>query len=160
MDYFQGLVADYLSDDPAVFVRPECLIRLDETGPLAKGRHWYCDIVAVSFREPRTVYLCEVSYSRTLESLFRRLRQWNEHWDAIRSVLVRDNCLEGSWRTRPWLFVRDECRARVSRVVREILDENDVSTADRWPLVTSLDIVVPALYSSPHRFPSESDADA
>ena len=160
MDYFQSLVADYLSDDPAVFVRPECLIRLDETGVLAKGRHWYCDILAVSFREPRTIYLCEVSYSLTLTALFKRLRQWEAHWDEVLDVLARDNRLTGTWQVRPWLFVRAECRQKVSREVRKILGVDDPSTTERWPLVTSLDDIVPALYSSPHRFPSTTDADA
>ena len=55
MDYYQGVVADYLTADRAFFVKPECLIRLSPAGPLLKSQHWYCDVLAVSFREPCAV---------------------------------------------------------------------------------------------------------
>jgi hypothetical protein len=90
MDYFQGVVADYLSADRTVFVNPERRIQLHSNGPLRKGEHWYCDILAVNFRDS-TVYLCEVTLSRTVAALLKRLREWNANWPAVRAAVARDN---------------------------------------------------------------------
>jgi hypothetical protein len=42
MDYFQGVVTEYLRADRTIFVNTECLIQLDGGDPPGKGRHWYC----------------------------------------------------------------------------------------------------------------------
>jgi hypothetical protein len=34
-----------------MFVQPEACIRLHPESTLKEGEHWYCDILAVSFRE-------------------------------------------------------------------------------------------------------------
>ncbi len=54
MDYYQGVVTDYLRADRAMFVNTECCIQLDEgNNPDAfPGRHWYCD--AVDWPRPKT----------------------------------------------------------------------------------------------------------
>jgi hypothetical protein len=62
MDYFQGVVTEFLRADRAMFVNTEYLIQLEPGSSLAKGRHWYCDALAINFKES-TVHLCEVSYS-------------------------------------------------------------------------------------------------
>lgn len=52
MDYFQGVVAEYLSADRAKFMNPECCIQPSPgDSPKASGPHWYCDLVAISLRE-------------------------------------------------------------------------------------------------------------
>ena len=61
MDYYQGIVIDYLRADRAVFVNTECCIQLNESDNPAQP-HWYCDAVAVDFR-CRRIFLCEISYS-------------------------------------------------------------------------------------------------
>lgn len=45
MDYFQGVVTEYLVADRATYVNTEPLIQLD-ANELKKGRHWYCDAAA------------------------------------------------------------------------------------------------------------------
>ena len=50
MDYYQGVVLEYLGADRSVFVNPECCIQLNEgDNPDTSGKHWYCDAVAVDF---------------------------------------------------------------------------------------------------------------
>ena len=61
VSYYQDIVTEYLRADRAMFVNAEYLIQLDQTDVTSKGTTWYCDVVAVSFREKK-VYLCEVTY--------------------------------------------------------------------------------------------------
>src|SRR5271157_6537115 len=82
MDYFQGVVTEYLRAKRSVFVNTECLISLDEGDNPKKSRHWYCDVVAVDFKES-TVYLCEISYSATVQSLLTRLQAWRKCWSEL-----------------------------------------------------------------------------
>lgn len=104
MDYFQGVVTEYLRADRAMFVNAECLIQLDDGKLLGKGRHWFCDALAVNFRE-RKAYLCEVSYSQTLQALLGRLQSWRENWSALRDALCRDSAIPRDWHVQPWVFV-------------------------------------------------------
>ena len=73
MDYFQGVVTEYLRAKREVFVNTEFLIQLDPGDVQVKGRSWYCDAVAVSFRDS-AVYLCEITYSSSMHALITRLR--------------------------------------------------------------------------------------
>ncbi len=104
MDYFQGVVTEYLRANRATFVNTECLIQLDAGDTPAKGQHWYCDAVAVNFQE-KTAYLCEVTYSRTLYSLLARLSGWMNNWSGIKAALQRDCGVDPDWKVVPWIFV-------------------------------------------------------
>jgi hypothetical protein len=104
MDYFQGVVTEYLRADRAVFVNTECLIQLDDGNDLGKGRHWYCDAVAANFRES-TVYLCEITYSTTMQTLLARLEHWANHWPLLCQAVARDCCVPNSWKVQPWTFI-------------------------------------------------------
>ena len=55
MDYFQGIVADYLSADRSMYVKPECCIQLDSGEKLVAGRHWYCDVLAVRLADEESI---------------------------------------------------------------------------------------------------------
>jgi hypothetical protein len=156
MDYYQGIVADYLAADPAMFVKPECCIRLDPTGRLKKGEHWYCDVLAINLRA-RTVYLCEVTYSQTLATLRKRLTEWDANWPAIRVALAHDNHVAPDWDVSPWVFVP---RAQHSLAVRKIAQLTAADGgAERMPVakVTDLEDVAPWLYPSPHGHPNRED---
>ena len=108
MDYFQGVVAEYLRANRATFVNPECLVQLDDnpTTPKKDG-HWYINLLAVSFSE-QTVYLCEVSYSTSLSPLLKKLSAWGAHWPGIIKALGRDSSIPKGWQVRPWLFVPEQ----------------------------------------------------
>ena len=149
MDYYQGIVADYLSADPAMFVKPQCCIRLSPKGRPRKGEHWYCDILAVNLRT-QTAYLCEVTYSQTLATLVKRLGDWAAHWPAVRAALVRDNHVPSGWRVRPWLFVPGAQAGAASGKIAKLSSPYDDSESMPEAKVTKLEDVPPWLYPSPH----------
>jgi hypothetical protein len=102
-------LAAYLRADRSVFVNPECCIQLNAAdNPDGSGPHWYCDLLAVDF-ETRCVWLCEVSYSKSLAALLKRLASWNTHWPALKATLVRACHLEETWQVRPWIFIPEGC---------------------------------------------------
>ena len=74
MDYYESVMVHYLRSDRAVFVNTEACVQLNASAnPDNSGPHWYCDAIAADFRS-KTVFLCEVSYSKGLPSLTKRLR--------------------------------------------------------------------------------------
>jgi hypothetical protein len=102
--YFQEVVTEYLRADRAVFVNTECLIQLHPNDISTKGAHWYCDAVAVNFRE-ESVHLCEVSYSTTLQTLGARLQTWAKNWPALCAALVRESHVPKDFKIEPWVFI-------------------------------------------------------
>jgi hypothetical protein len=159
VDYYQGIVADYLNADPTMLVKPECLVRLSDDGRPGRGDHWYCDILAASFRH-RVVYLCEVTLSQDVRALIRRLREWNTNWAAVRAAVVRDNLSGEPWSVRPWVFVPEAQRGLVAEKVSSLLDPTTEPHQMPKPLATSLEAVVPWRYSSPLVLPGENETDA
>jgi hypothetical protein len=158
VDYFQGVVADYLNADPMISVKPECLIRLDREGPLVKGNHWYCDVLAVSFRQ-KTAYLCEVTLSQTVAALMRRLSEWEARWAEVSAAVVRDNLDGQPWSVRPWAFVPEAQRALLSARVASLLDETTGPRSMPRPVATSLEAVVPWRSIAPLVLPGEHDVE-
>jgi hypothetical protein len=149
MDYFQGVVTEYLRANRSTFVNTECLIQLDDQPVPAKGSHWYCDAVAVNFIEMR-VYLCEVSYSTTLTALIKRLSDWSYNWPAIRNAIHRDCGVSKDWHVVPWLFIPKERRTILdAKVARLSLRMKDAGMP--IPLVKHLEDVVPWKYQTWNR---------
>ena len=96
MDYYETVMTHYLRSDRAVFVNTECCIQLNESGnPDVGGPRWYCDAVAADFRS-KTIFLCEISYSKGLVSLTKRLRGWHDDWAGVCFALTRDSHLDKS----------------------------------------------------------------
>jgi hypothetical protein len=104
VSYYQDIVTEYLRADRAMFVNTEYFIQLDAADVTSKGKTWYCDIVAVSFRDEK-VYLCEVTYSKTMDALVKRLKAWSTNWSGVCAALVRDSVVPAHWSIQPWLFV-------------------------------------------------------
>ncbi len=104
MDYFQGVVTEYLRANRATFVNTEFMLQLDEGEVYHKGRHWYVDVVAVNHQES-TVELCEISYSKSLQAMLARLAAWRTHWPGVVHALMRDSGLKGDWVVRPRVFI-------------------------------------------------------
>jgi len=102
--YFQEIVTEYLRADRAMFVNTECLIQLNPGDVVSKGTHWYCDAVAVNFRES-AVYLCEVTYSTSLSALIGRLQAWSSNWAPLCEALARDCQVPTSFTVCPWVFI-------------------------------------------------------
>ena len=152
MDYYQGVVTEYLRADRSVFVNPECYIQTMEGKKPPKGLSWYCDILAVQFGSELSgtsgIFLCEVTYSENLNSLIRRLRAWNDKWDEVLKALVKYSHLPPDWPVRPWLFVPErkvgkECAKKLVDVLKQL----DASQGLQFtPRITPLEMVQPWAY--------------
>jgi hypothetical protein len=141
MDYFQGVVAEYLRADRAMFINTECLIQLNKDDVLSKGTHWYCDIVAAHFGE-RTLYLCEVTYSTTMQTLLARLQAWSAMWQPFCGALQRDCRVPSDWNIQPWLFIPEKNHAALTKRLI-VLDK-----AMPMPRITYLESVLPWKYQT------------
>jgi hypothetical protein len=145
MDYFQGVVTDYLRANRAVFVNTECYLSLQAGDAPPRGTSWYCDALAVNFRE-KTVYLCEITYSNTLHALMQRLRAWAVNWPALRAALGRDCAIPPEWPVRPWVFIPEALKPTYSRKLIAILDSASSPDGMPIPRLTYLEDVVPWKY--------------
>jgi len=155
-DYFQGIVYDYLRADRAVFINTECLIQIEPGDQPHKGTSWICDAIAADFKA-QTVFLCEVTYSKTLQALTRRLSAWNTNWNLICSALVDKNYnnLPRNWKVRPWLFVPAEHLATLNLALQKISEE--CGQLRFKPKITSLDEVLPWKYREWDRIREEDE---
>jgi hypothetical protein len=152
MDYYQGVVVEYLRADRAVFVNTECCIQLNEkANPDSSGKHWYCDSVAIDFgADPGpTVFLCEVSYAEKLGALTERLKNWAANWAGVHDALVRDCKVPSDWPVRPWLFVP---QGKIGRLVGKLKDLTEFN-----PRITPLECVQPWNYHSWDHQDSKTD---
>jgi len=106
MDFFQGIVADYLRADRSCFINPEFFLANDLSEiDQDRKKFWYVDVLAIQTEEC-CAYLCEVTYAKPPTALLRRLKTWNQHWPAVCAGLYRDAGLPPElWEVRPWLFV-------------------------------------------------------
>jgi hypothetical protein len=146
MDYFQHVVQDYLRSSRTRFVNPQCLIQLD-AGKERKGRHWYCDFLTIDFSD-RTVYLCEVTFARGLQSLIKRLAAWNAHWPDVRRAIVRDCGVPEDWNVATWLFVPEDYQALIGPRLQRPATTGDQGLAMPNPKITTLESVLPWKYRS------------
>ncbi len=147
MDYFQGVVAEYLRADRSVFINTEILIQLDLGDSPAKGRHWFCDVAAANFRE-QTLYLCEITYSKTMSALAARLLSWSSNWAEIRQALVRDCGIPATWQIKPWVFIPKAYHDALKRRIGPITNKQMDAGAMPAPLITYLESVVPWQYKT------------
>jgi hypothetical protein len=146
MDYFQGVVAEYLRADRACFINPEYYLRND-LSPVETSRtsHWYVDILAFHMRH-KCAYLCEVTYAKEPRALIARLRTWHAHWTTVKATLERDSALPPDWTVRPWAFVPDTGMAFLEAASPEF------SPTARF---TKLEDTLPWNYQSDHELSSQ-----
>ena len=157
MDYYQGVVVEYLRADRAVFVNTECCIQLNPgKNPDVTGPHWYCDAVALDLRR-KTVFLCEVSYSSSLTALFSRLGDWSGSWSGVRAALIRDCLVESTWSVQPWLFVPKARREGLQKKLALLCESRSEMP---MPLITDLENVVPWKYAAWNRHDNPAATDA
>jgi len=145
--YFQEIVTEYLRADRTTFVNTECLIQLNPGDVVSKGTHWYCDAVAVNFRES-VVYLCEVTYSTSLTALIGRLRTWGSNWIPLCEALARDCQVPASLTVRPWVFIPQSHHSHFQKKLSSIAGIGVGSGTMPTPRVTYLESVVPWNYPS------------
>lgn len=147
MDYFQGVVTEYLRATRTQFVNTEYMINLDLDGTYKKGRHWYCDAVAIDFSNC-TVHLCEISYSKTLQSLSSRLQAWANHWPELVAVIYRDSALTGEWTVSPRVFVPEQHSKQLQKCIAGVKQPDGCTYPMPEPIITSLETVLPWKYRS------------
>ena len=147
MDYFEGVVTEYLRANRSVFVNTECLIQLDEGNKPLKGRHWYCDAMAVNFRD-ETIYLCEITYSATMQSLLGRLQAWQNNWNELTAAVLRDAGVPINWKVQPWLFIPKTHHADFVKKSNTQKPQAGVTWNMPAPRVTYLESVVPWEYKN------------
>lgn len=144
MDYYQGVVTEYLRTDRSTFVNTECLIVLESGKTTSKGASWYCDVIAVNFRD-KSIYLCEVTYSKTLQSLLARLRAWSANWQGVCAAIRRDSSVPDGWGIQPWLFMPQD-RYELYRKKLALFTNLGVDGNMPKPKVTFLESVAPWKY--------------
>ena len=147
MDYFQGVVTEFLRAKRSIFVNTECLIQLDEGDKQIKDRHWYCDAMAVSIKES-TIYLCEITFSATMQSLAARLQGWQANWVELNAAVIRDSGVPSDWRVQPWLFIPQEMRPILDKKLALIKPTLGSEGSMPTPRITYLESVAPWKYPS------------
>jgi hypothetical protein len=159
MDYFQGVVTEFLRAKRSTFVNTEYMIQLDPGNVYAKGRHWFCDAVAIDHSD-RTVHLCEVTYSKTQHSLVERLQAWSSHWPGVTAAIRRDSALEGIWHFQPRLFVPEHSRVTLLQKIALLKQPESTDQLMPTPVITTLEEVLPWLYRSwnGERYQAKTDA--
>jgi hypothetical protein len=147
MDYFQGVVTEYLRADRSVFVNTEMLIQLDLGDSPAKGRSWFCDVAASNFRDS-TLYLCEITYSKTMSALAARLLSWSAHWPEVRQAILRDCAIPDNWQIKPWAFIPKAYHDALKNRIGTITNKQILADEMPAPLITYLEKVVPWQYKT------------
>jgi len=151
MDYFQGVVVDYLRANRATFVNTECCIQLNAAdNPDRSGPHWFCDAVAVNMHDKRA-YLCEITYSKSLGALTKRLTGWGENWPLLRLALLRDCGIPLDWATRPWIFIPKDLETTLRIQLGKIGPADRGADGMPVPKVTWMEDTVPWKYQSWNR---------
>jgi len=164
MDYFQGVVREFLQADRAMFVHDELVIDLDADerrpqGKNLKGRHWICDVAAVNLRE-RTLYLGEVTFSSSLQSLIKRLGAWAKEWPALRASLVRDSSIAPDWKVLPWAFIPEAQDGLLQKRLDAMKGIGSEPGEMPRPRITYLEDVVPWNHKQWKGRPSQHDRAA
>lgn len=148
MDFYQSIVFEYLRADRALFINTEfCLQKNPVANPDSDKPHWYVDAVAADFRSEQ-VFLVEITFSKSLQALLKRLVSWREHWPSIKSALVRDAYVPAEWDVCPWLFVPEDLVDGLRSRVLPLTQGPDPQFRLPMPLVTTLEMTQPWLYRS------------
>jgi hypothetical protein len=145
--HFEAVPFQYLCADRRLFVNSEYLLQIDDTDnpDSAKGRHWYVDALVI---EPgvNSVYLCEFTFSKSLEGLKRRLSAWAVFWSEIGPAITRDSGIPGIPLVRPWAFVPEDCAAKLVKIAAGLGFDG---SSDLPPMkITTLEMTLPWNYRS------------
>ena len=156
MNYFQDVMVEFLRAERTVFVNTECLIQLDLGDKPPKGRHWYCDAVAINF-EKKTAYLCEITYSSTLQSLLTRLAAWETNWQLLCDSVKRDCSVPLDWKIQPWVFVPQKCKSLLEKKL-PMIKSADGQKYMPTPKIEVIEEIMPWLYRTWDKKGDEAEA--
>lgn len=147
MDYFQGVVTEYLRAKRSRFVNTEYMINLDADGSYKKDRHWFCDALTIDFADS-TVYLCEITYAKSLNAVTARLQSWATNWGEVVASIRRDSSLRGDWIFVPRVFIPLELQGTLTPKLGGLKRPELPSLQMPQPLITPLEKVLPWKYRS------------
>lgn len=147
MDYFQGVVTEYLRAKRSRFVNTEYMINLDLDGTYQKDRHWYCDAVAIDFADS-SIHLCEITYSKTLHLICKRLQFWCIRWPEVIEAIRRDSELKGEWNVAPRVFVPADLSKQLRQRISSLKWPDQSGARMPEPIITLLEEVLPWKYRS------------
>jgi hypothetical protein len=159
MDYFQGVVTEFLRAKRSRFVNTEYMINLDIDGTYKRDRHWYCDAVAIDFADS-TVHLCEITYSKTLHAVAKRLQLWCDHWPELVDAIRRDSSLLSTWDVVPRVFVPGSLELSLSARIAALKRPEACIHPMPQPIITLLEDVLPWKYRSWNGEPFVDSSDA
>jgi hypothetical protein len=129
-----------------MFVNPEFFVQIHPGDQPPGDTSWFCDILAVNLREKK-VYLCEVTYSKSLAALTKRLTAWARDWGAVRQAICRDANVPAGWEMQPYVFIPKVLEPNF-RVRIADLENAQKSGAMPYPGIKHLEDVVPWTYRS------------
>lgn len=110
MDYYQGVVSEYLVKNKTVFINPEYELALNPEQKLhPKGTSWIIDILAIDFQK-KSIFLCEVTYSKSQYALLHKLTEWAKMWPHITSAIYRQTKAPADWNISPHVFLPERFR--------------------------------------------------
>jgi hypothetical protein len=145
MDYYQGIVTEYLRANRSTFVNTEFCLQVNENDYPDKGKpYWYVDALAVELRDPSKTFLCEITYAKQPNRLITRLREWQAHWPEIRIALERDAHIPSKWEVRPWLFVPEGYVSTLTQKLSPLLEKPGNMLP--IPRITTLEMTQPWCY--------------
>ena len=104
---------------------------------------WWVDIFGVSLTE-RTAFLCEVTYSQSMQGIVRRLVQWHERWDDVRKAISLKSGVPDDWPIQPWVFAPETLIPIFNKRLAKLIPTPRFPE----PIVTPLERTVPWLASA------------
>jgi len=135
------------------------MINLDLDGTYKKDRHWYCDAVAIDFADS-TVHLCEITHSKTLQTVAKRLQLWCKHWAEVVAAIRRDCSLQEEWHVVPREFFPGPLGSSLAARIAAPTQPNACTPSRPQPIITLLEKVLPWKYRSWNGEPFAEDGDA
>ena len=114
MSYYQEIVGEYLNSERSRFISNEFLLDIGDPLAMTSGHAFWVDIAAVDF-DRQTIFLCEVSYSRSLAAIRDKLRVWSARWEDVRAATFRASKAPSKWAIMPWIFAPNERHDRFFR---------------------------------------------
>jgi len=105
MDYYEQMVALYLTSDPHLFISPQYPLKWEVTGIVEP------DFVGIDIKN-RKVYIVEVSSADNLSGLINKIKDiYFNHLESIKQGLRNSEIISEDWEKQGWglcflVFVR------------------------------------------------------